>query len=60
MVEQIGTLKIGDPVKLRDNRLPRIKIRKWEIEGISKETILLRNREKGYTIEVSVEDIEIS
>ena len=49
----------GEKVYLREGALPFVRIREWEFEGIEKGMLLLRHKGKGYTIEVSPEDVHL-
>ena len=53
------SLKSGDPITLRKDALPHVKIRNWTFQKINKNGIILLNhKEKGYTLEVREEDID--
>ena len=54
----LKSLKEGDQVRLRDDALVHVKIREWEFHKAEKGKILLIERRRNYTLEVSSEDID--
>ena len=49
----------GETLRLKEGRLPHLKIREWEFKAIEKgKAILLAHRGKGYSLEVKPEGID--
>jgi hypothetical protein len=49
----------GEKLRLKEGRLPHVKIREWEFKAVEKgKVILLAHKSKGYSLEVNPEDID--
>jgi hypothetical protein len=57
--DRLESVTEGEKLRLKEGRLPHVKIREWEFKAIEKgRAILLTHGAKGYSLEVKPEDID--